>query len=327
MGGSRRVRPPTYARPVRTRRASAAVALFAGATVVATLLVASWAAPGGAAGGPPAAVATVSGDAMHFGLGGGPVPGGTVTVLERPDLSTVTGPDGHWVLDGLVVGADATFVLTAAGRPVVQTATFTVPAGGLERVAFQSPDDQIFAGFAQVLRIQPDPTRCQVASTVTRRGHSVYGPAGSHGEPGAVAWIDPAPANADGPVYFNLIDAGLIWPDRSLDRTTADGGVVWTNVTPGTYTLRAALAGADIAPARIICRPGVLVNASPPWGLQVVAGGLEPNAPYPTTTTTTSTTSTTSTTAVTATTVGGDVAPATASATSGSGPLTPAFAG
>ena len=278
----------------------------------------------------PAATATVSGDAMHFGLGGGPVPGGSVTVLERPDLATTTDAGGHWVLDGLVVGADATFVLTAPGRPVVQTATFTVPAGGLERVAFQSPDDQIFAGFAHVLQITPDPTRCQVASTVTRRGHSVYGPAGSHGEPGAVAWIDPAPAAADGPVYFNLLRPDVIWPDRSLDRTTDDGGVVWTNVAPGTYTLRASLAGADIAPARITCRPGVLVNASPPWGLQVVAGGLEPGAPYPSTTSTTSTTTTTPTsTTSTPSPTTATTAPVAASGPAGAatGPRRPAFTG
>ena len=315
--------------PRRLVLVTAAAATAAVLLAPAAIGIAAPASPGSAAAS-PAATTTVSGDAMHFGLGGGPVPGGTVTVLERPDLSTLTGPDGHWVLDGLVVGADATFVLTATGRPVVQTATFTVPSGGLERVAFQSPDDQIFAGFAQVLQITPDPTRCQVASTVTRRGHSVYGPAGSHGEPGAVAWIDPAPVSADGPVYFNLIDAGLIWPDRSLDRTTADGGVVWTNVTPGTYTLRAALAGADIAPARIVCRPGVLVNASPPWGLQVVAGGLEPNAPYPSTTSTTSTTTSTTptpspTTATTAT--ASSPAAATSPAAVATVPRRPAFTG
>ncbi|MFN8038223.1 MAG: hypothetical protein U0Q07_03335 [Acidimicrobiales bacterium] len=315
-------------------RPSPASAVAATAVLLATATIGAAASASSAAvapAGAPAATATVSGDAMHFGLGGGPVPGGAVTVLERPDLTTTTDADGHWVLDGLVVGDDATFVLTATGRPVVQTATFTVPAGGLERVAFQSPDDQIFAGFAQVLRITPDPTRCQVASTVTRRGHSVYGPAGSHGEPGAVAWIDPAPASADGPVYFNLIDAGLIWPDRSLDRTTDDGGVVWTNVSPGTYTLRASLAGADIAPARITCRPGVLVNASPPWGLQVVAGGLEPDAPYPTTTTTTAVPSTVSSTVpsiVPAPPPSAAAAPAAGGGTSGGAPsLTPAFAG
>jgi hypothetical protein len=30
-------------------------------------------------------------------------------------------------------------------------------------------------------------------------------------------------------------------PDRSLTQTTVDGGVVWVNVPPGTYTVHAAL--------------------------------------------------------------------------------------
>lgn len=81
----------------------------------------------------------------------------------------------------------------------------------------------------------------------------------------------------------------MIWPDRTLTETTADGGVLFTNVPPGRYTLRAHKQGAAIRSVAVTCRAGVLTNASPPWGLQVEAGGLAPDetVPFPTQTTTT----------------------------------------
>jgi|GEM_PF-3542389 len=43
---------------------------------------------------------------------------------------------------------------------------------------------------------------------------------------------------------------------------------VFLNVPPGDYVLTAHKAGMSFTPAAIRCRAGVLVNASPPWGLQ-----------------------------------------------------------
>ncbi|MEZ5177206.1 MAG: hypothetical protein R2746_02700 [Acidimicrobiales bacterium] len=83
----------------------------------------------------------------------------------------------------------------------------------------------------------------------------------------------------------------MIFPDASLTETTVDGGVLFVNVAPGTYTLTARKDGAVIREVEVSCRAGVLTNAAPPWGLQVLEGGLEPDEtePFPTQTTTTTT--------------------------------------
>lgn len=266
------------------------------ATSVALLVLA------GSAGATFAAGPTVSADgyADTFGPPFGRVEGGTVRVVGQPGLTATTGTDGSWHIDGLTVGDQVSFELIVPGRPVTQTKVFDVPVGGLTDVTFQSPTQQLFDGFAGVLGVTPDPANCTVAATVTRRGF-VYGtwPYSTHGEPGATVSMVPAPAAppADGPVYFNLVTGSLIWPDRALTETTADGGVVWANVPPGTYTLHAAKAGAVIPDVTVECRPGVLVNAAPPYGLQVTEGGTDPSVdPFVPTTTTASTSSTTSTT-------------------------------
>lgn len=265
--------------------------------VLLVILVAASAGPGAAE--PEPAVASASGWAFDFSSFQLLV-GGTVSVVEQLELTATVATDGTWRIDGLPVGSDATFVLDAPGQFPIQTATFTVPAGGLERVSFQSPSEPIAAALGQVVGEEIRDDRCQIASTVTRRGYSldVPGPDGTHGEPGATVTIEPKPAAGGTAVYFNLSAATTIWPDRSLRSTTADGGVLFANVTPGTYVLRAHKAGAEIDPVRIRCTAGRLTNASPPHGLQVRSGGLDldetvPFGPYDPDGSTTSTSSTT----------------------------------
>lgn len=240
------------------------------------------------------ALASASGHAMAFGPAGGPMAGLEVFVVEDPALATTTAGDGSWTIDGLPVGAPATFALRGDARYPIQTATFTVPAEGLERVTFQSPSLELVGAFEQLLGIESRPDRCHLATTVTRAGYSLYGgaPDGTHGEPGATVTIEPTPAAGGTPIYFNGIRFDTIWPDPALDATTPDGGVLFANVTPGTYILRAHKQGAAIAPVTVRCIAGTLTNASPPWGLQVTSGGLGPTdtVPFgsPSSTTTTS---------------------------------------
>ena len=233
---------------------------------------------GGLGGGVASAADTASadGDLMSFGPVGGATEGLHVWVVEDPTLTTATDANGHWHIDGIPVGSAATFALEGDVRYPIQTATFTVPAEGLDRVSFQSPNLTIVGAFESVLGVEVDPKRCVIASTVTRRGYSLYlgGPDGTHGEPGATVSISPVPAEGGTPIYFNGSKYDVIWPDRSLQETTSDGGVLFVNVTPGTYTLTAHKAGATIRSVQVGCRPGVLTNASPPWGLQVTEGGL-----------------------------------------------------
>ncbi len=206
----------------------------------------------------------VTGDAFAFGPGT-MIPNAAISVLELPDASTTSDDAGHFELT-LPAGAEATFVLEKAGYPKIYTKTFTLPdSGTLERVSFQVPDDATFAALASIVMIEPDPATCQLASTVTRVGKSIYDD-GAHGEAGATVTIEPALPAENGPVYFN---ASVI-PQPSLTETSDDGGVLYTNVPAGTYVLHASKAGVEFVDVTIRCDAGVLVNPSPPYGLQAL---------------------------------------------------------
>ena len=245
---------------------------------VVWLLVAALIATVGCAsddGGSETSEITVSGHAFNFSMEGGRLAGGIVSVLELPERVTTTAADGGWRLSDLPANRDLTFVLTKDGWTTTQTATFRADQD-FDRVTFQVPDTKVFALMAQFVDSTPDPTKCQLASTVTRRGHSVYDGSGTHGEPGATVTSEPPVKAEVGPVYFNLVTYNVIFPDPKLKATSDDGGVVWANVEPGEYVLHAHKDGATFEPVLVKCRPGVLVNPSPPRGLQVLSGGLEP---------------------------------------------------
>ena len=216
-----------------------------------------------------AATVEVSGDAFAFTLPGTPyglIDGATISILEQPDQTTQTDAMGHYVLPAVPAGSEATLVIEAEGFPLARTKTFTIPdSGTLERVTFQVPDDTLFAALASLLVIEVDPAACQIVSTVTRVGKSIYD-AGAHGEAGATVTLEPAIPPEHGPVYFG---ADVI-PDRSLTETSEDGGVLYTNVPVGTYVMRAHKDGVVFEETTMKCEAGVLVNASPPYGLQAL---------------------------------------------------------
>ena len=215
---------------------------------------------------PAPGTAAVSGNAFNFAPGGGGVVGGEVSIVEQPERTTVTGDGGVFRFDGVPVGGEVTLRLHFQDYPLIQTGTWLVPPEGLERVTFQAPDPALYETLSRLLRLTPDPGRCQIASTVTRVGNSLYDTVpGTHGEPGATVRLEPSPAEADGPIYFNLTKYNIIWPQRTLPATSADGGVLFLNVTPGEYMLVASKPDTVFRPVKIRCEPGLLVNASPPW--------------------------------------------------------------
>lgn len=220
-------------------------------------------------GEPPPPAVEVSGDAFAFTLPGEPyglIDAATISVLEQPEHTVTTDDMGHFVVPGLPPGSQATFVLEHDGFPVARTKTFTLPDDGmLERVTFQVPNDELFALLAGLLMLEVDPGSCQMVSTVTRVGKSIYD-AGAHGEAGATVTIDPPLPPEHGPIYFN---ASVI-PDPTLTETSEDGGVLLTNVPPGTYVLQAHKDGVTFESTTMQCEAGVLVNASPPYGLQAL---------------------------------------------------------
>lgn len=217
-----------------------------------------------------AAAATVdaSGTAFAFALPGSPyglIGDSRIYVLEDESLETTTAEDGTFELSGLTVGSKATFVLDSPDYPAAQTKTFTVPETNLERVTFQVPDFSVYDLLAGVVDIEPDPERCQIVTTVTRVGKSLYDE-GAHGEAEALVFSSPMIPAGSGPIYFNE----SVIPDKSYTESSDDGGVLYTNVEPGVYTLRAEKDGVEFEEIEMTCRGGVLVNASPPYGLQAL---------------------------------------------------------
>ncbi|HWB79393.1 MAG TPA: carboxypeptidase-like regulatory domain-containing protein [Nannocystaceae bacterium] len=207
----------------------------------------------------------VSGDAFAFG----PytmIAGATVTIRELPEQQTATDADGHFAFTGLPAGA-ATFVFAADGYPLTSTKTFMLEGtdAPVERVTFQVPDDATYDLLATVVDVMPDASTCQIASTVTRVGKSIYDE-GAHGEAAATVTIDPPLPAEHGPIYFNA----QVIPQRDLTETSEDGGVLFVNVPAGQYTLTASKPGVEFEAVDIACEGGVLVNASPPYGLQAL---------------------------------------------------------
>jgi hypothetical protein len=139
----------------------------------------------------------------------------------------------------------------------------------IEDVKLQMVSTGIFDFFALAVGVAPDPGRCQIATTVHvaeifGMDYETFTAYGAHGIAGATAWLEPAVDAENGPVYFT---ASTI-PDRSLAETTVDGGVVWVNVPPGTYTVHASHPDHEFQSFTAICEPGGFVNAGPPWGLR-----------------------------------------------------------
>lgn len=217
----------------------------------------------------PAAEVMAQGLAWAFALPGSDyqrIAGAEVFVRDRPELATTTREDGTFTLTGLPPGARVSLVLEAPGFPPSQTKIFTLPARGvLDRVTFQVPDQDLYDLLAITLEVDVDPSRCQLVTTITRVGKSLFDE-GEHGEAGATAQLSPASGAERGPIYFG---ADVI-PDPTLVESSADGGVLWTNVQPGTYRLTAQKPGVAFEEVEVDCRPGVLVNAAPPYGLQAL---------------------------------------------------------
>lgn len=209
----------------------------------------------------------VSGKAFVFGPSSDySIVGATVAVAEAPELTTTVAADGTFALD-VPSGDEVSLVLRKADFHPNQTATFLLGAGGLDQVGLQVPTEGIFDLMASFVKIEPDPERCQIATTVSRKGTEPYGGAGL-GEPGVIVTIAPPLPKEAGPVYFEYVNTGVIIPDPTLTATTLDGGVIYTNVPPGEYVLTATKPGKQFSTAKIRCRKGMLVNAAPPRGLQ-----------------------------------------------------------
>ena len=202
-----------------------------------------------------------------------PIAGATISVLEEPDISTTTATDGSYELV-LPAGGKATVVIEAEGHFGIRTQTFTLDDAHdgveLDGVNLQTPSDAIYAGLRALvggfLGKDPFDGGCVIVTTVgdaRMKGMSFdefieFHP---HGVAEATVSIEP---DATKPIYFN----DDVLPDDKQETTSIDGGVLWPNVPPGEYTLRAQKDGKEFAEVHATCEVGQVVNANPIWGLR-----------------------------------------------------------
>ncbi len=195
--------------------------------------------------------------------------GGEIEVLEYPDIEPVVADaDGAFSVEGVRVGRDMSLIHRHDEFYPTQTATLIPDEAGIEDISFQAPPRAIVWGMSIFLWEWLDPDACQIATTVTEADGTPF----TAGIAGATVSINPSLPPEQGPFYFMIVEIPgwpmLDLPVRDLAETTGDGGAVFINVPPGEYVLSAEMPGEQFTTARLKCTPGMLVNASPPYGLQ-----------------------------------------------------------
>lgn len=223
--------------------------------------------PAGAAGA-GARTVQIRGTAYEFNNTGVRLAGATIRVAEHPRLRATTGRDGTYRL-AVPDGARVTPYITADGYHTIHLQTFRTDGEDLRRVNFQTPTEGVYRALASLLGVPLDSRGelrdCAIVSTFSTRNvrdlsFEQFTAYGAHGVAGATAFATPV---LPPPTYFNE----SVVPDPAQRRSSIDGGVVWTGIPPGVYTMRARHPSSRFASFVASCRPGRIVNANPPWGL------------------------------------------------------------
>lgn len=240
-----------------TRRRTAALAALVLSAAVLT--------PSAGASAP---TVTMSGTAYEFNKVHTMLSGATIHVLEDPALTATVGEDGTYELE-VPDQAAVTPYITKDGYGTIYLQTFSTDGEDLVNVNFQTPTLEVMGLLALVLGIEKNdagyPAQCVVVSTVSTKqvrgvSYEQFIGWGAHGVAGVTASISP---EAGRRTYFNE----SVIPDSTVTETSKDGGVVWTELPPGEYTLSAQGAGSTWPDVHVTCADGRIVNANPPWGL------------------------------------------------------------
>ncbi len=233
--------------------------------LLAAALTAAAVAPAAAAAAP---TVTLRGTAYEFNQSKVRLGGATIRIAEFPRLRTTVRSDGTYAL-AVPDRAKVTPYIEAAGHHTIHLQTFTTAGADLVNVNFQTPSDPIYRALAALLKAPLDAngelTSCAIVSTFSTRdvrdlsfgGFTAYG---AHGVAGATAAASPSLGR---PTYFNED----VIPDPAQALSSKDGGVIWTRVPAGVYTITARHPSTRFARFVATCKPGRVVNANPPWGL------------------------------------------------------------
>ena len=221
-----------------------------------------------ALGAPAAKTVHLRGTAYEFNKVHTLLAGATIRVAEFPQLKAVVGKTGRYELI-VPDHARITPYIVAPGYHTIYLQTFATGGEDLANVNFQTPIDAVYQGLVALLGVPVDangnPVKCAIVSTFNTRNvrdlsYDGFIGYGAHGVAGATAKGTPALPK---PTYFNE----NVLPDPTQTRSSVDGGVVWTSVPAGVYTISAHSATTRFASFVASCRPGRVVNANPPWGL------------------------------------------------------------
>lgn len=211
---------------------------------------------------------TMSGTAYEFNTVKNLLAGAVIHVVEDPTLTTTVADDGTYTLE-VPDGAEVTPYITKDGYGTIHLQTFTTDGEDLANVNFQTPNLQVMNLLSLVLGIEKNdagyPAQCVVVSTVSTKqvrgvSYQDFISWGAHGVAGVTASISP---EAGTRTYFNE----QVIPDKTVTETSKDGGVAWTELPAGEYTLSAHGAGSGWPEVHVTCADGRIVNANPPWGL------------------------------------------------------------
>lgn len=212
---------------------------------------------------------TISGTAYEFNKVEVRLSGASIRVAEFPSLRATAKRDGSYKLR-VPDRERVTIYAVKPGYHSVYTQTFTTDGEDLLRVNLQTPTDAVYSALASLMSVRldanGDPQQCAIVSTLMTRDvratstFDEFTDYGAHGVAGATASASPSLPPA---VYFNE----SVVPDRAQERSSKDGGVLWTEVPRGRYTIKASHPSKKFASFVATCVPGRVVNANPQWGL------------------------------------------------------------
>jgi hypothetical protein len=218
-------------------------------------------------GGGDDSTVQLTGTAYRFNQTKIRIAGATISVAEMPGVTAVTDSKGVYTLT-VPAGRPVTPYITAPGYHTIFLQTFNT-SSNLVNVNFQTPDVATYANLYLLLTsigggVVPDQNGCVIVTTASDakiQGLSFedFVAYGAHGVAGATGTTLPTVAP---PIYFN---ANVV-PDPNQKTTSKDGGIVWTNVPYGAYSVSATHPTRKFASFTANCEKGRVINANPAWG-------------------------------------------------------------